>query len=344
MNFHTICIGMRLQDSPWGGGNAAIGALSRHLISKGITVSHDLDLPKADIILLTDPRLSLASCSFNHRHITKYLIKNPHSIVVHRINECDERKGTTDLNKRIIRSNRCADHTVFVGSWLKELYRKQGLASEFCSVILNGSDSTLFDRGKYKPWNRANPLKIVTHHWGTNWLKGFDIYQRLDRKLGEEPFKHKIEFTYIGNIPNDITFSNTTVLPPMTGKQLADTIASHHIYLTASRNEPGGNHQNEGACSGLPILFIHSGCLPEYCHGYGVSFTPETFDEKLIEVIENYDYWASKMHDFPNTAKRMCDEYVTLFNNLTENRNSRLRGRRLWKHPFWVAGTLAGLL
>ena len=24
-------------------------------------------------------------------------------------------------------------------------------------------------------------LKIVTHHWSGNWMKGFDIYEKLDQ-------------------------------------------------------------------------------------------------------------------------------------------------------------------
>ena len=42
------------------------------------------------------------------------------TVVVHRINECDERKNTDYVNKSLIKANKVADHTVFVSSWLKK--------------------------------------------------------------------------------------------------------------------------------------------------------------------------------------------------------------------------------
>ena len=48
---------------------------------------------------------------------------------------------------------------------------------------------------------KGEELKIVTHHWGANWYKGFDTYQELDGLLSKPEYKDKISFTYIGNIP-----------------------------------------------------------------------------------------------------------------------------------------------
>ena len=36
-------------------------------------------------------------------------------------------------------------------------------------------------------------------------------------------------------------------------------LKKHDIYITASENEPSGNHHMEGALCGLPILFKDSG-------------------------------------------------------------------------------------
>ena len=32
-------------------------------------------------------------------------------------------------------------------------------------------------------WKKGEPLRIVTHHWGNNYNKGFDVYQYLDKKI-----------------------------------------------------------------------------------------------------------------------------------------------------------------
>ena len=62
------------------------------------------------------------------------------------------------------------------------------------------------------------------------------------------------------------------VFTPKHDKELADIIKENNIYLTASLIEPGGNHQNEGLNCGLPVLYLNSGCMEEYCKGYGLDY------------------------------------------------------------------------
>ena len=45
-------------------------------------------------------------------------------MIFHRINECDERKGTNYINKFYIEANKVADVTIFVSNWLRLLYEK----------------------------------------------------------------------------------------------------------------------------------------------------------------------------------------------------------------------------
>ena len=84
--------------------------------------------------------------------------------------------------------------------------------------------------------------------------------------------ERKIEFSYIGNVSDDYEFKNMKIIPPLAGEELAAVIKKHHIYVTTSINEPSGNHHIEAAQCGLPVLYIDSGGIPEYCDGYGVSF------------------------------------------------------------------------
>ena len=56
----------------------------------------------------------------------------------------------------------------------------------------------------------------------------------------------KIEFTYIGNLPNGFKFKKTKHLEPINGKKLGKELAKHHIYISASLNEPAGMHHIEG--------------------------------------------------------------------------------------------------
>ena len=44
---------------------------------------------------------------------------NPNVVVIQRINECDERKDTNNINNFIFDSSHYVDHVVFVSKWLK---------------------------------------------------------------------------------------------------------------------------------------------------------------------------------------------------------------------------------
>ena len=111
-----VSIGAEIIDGPWGGGNLFVINLSSHLIEKGHEVVYDLIDDDIDLILLTDPRKSSESSTFTHKNIKRYKKKNSKVKVVHRINECDERKNTRGLNKFYIKANRIADHTIFVSN------------------------------------------------------------------------------------------------------------------------------------------------------------------------------------------------------------------------------------
>ena len=195
--------------------------------------------------------------------IVPYLESN-NCIVLHRINECDERKDTNFVNESIINASKHADGRIFVSQWIKNLYEKIGMNMDNSHVILSGSNQTVFnpkDRSVKKP---EEAYKLVTHHWGNNWNKGFDNYQHLDQLVADKSFQYNIEFTYIGNLPKDFEFYNSKHIEPLDGENLARELKKNHIYITGSINEPSGNHHIEGAMCGLPLLYINSGGIPEY--------------------------------------------------------------------------------
>ena len=237
------------------------------------------------------------------------------------------------MNLRLRLANACADHTVFVGSWLRDLPTWRAKERAPTSVILNGADTRVFNAAGHRRWDGAGPLRLVTHHWGGNWMKGFDVYQRLDRMLAEPAWRGRIAFTYIGNLPPGFGFENATHVMPLTGDALADELRRHHVYLTASINEPGGHHQNEGALCGLPLIYRDSGCLPEYCDGFGVMFEPDGFEAALERMIAECDRWAAAMPSYPHTAERTTAAYIELFGELVSRRDEIVAARRLGARP-----------
>jgi hypothetical protein len=316
-----ISIGFSLVEGPWGGGNQFGWSMRRYFEERGHEVYFDLKPPDLDIIVLTEPRAELSSSAYTDREIRRYLTsRNPNALVVHRMNESDQRKGTRGVNDKLRRANRCADHTVFVSSSLRDLYFAEGLSCSRASLILNGADTEVFFPKSSVHDQTHDTFKLVTHHWGNSWNKGFAIYKRLDELLGSEYWGSRLDFTYIGQLPKSYKFRYATYVEPLNGQALADLIRLHDIYLTGSLNEPGGMHHIEGALCGLPLLYIDSGAIPEYAKGYGVSFVYENFEEKLEEIITNYRKWLNLMHSYPHSANKMCGEYLYLFETLVRDR------------------------
>ena len=178
------------------------------------------------------------------------------------------------------------------------------------SVIMSGADEEIFNKHGIEKYN-AEKIKFVTHHWSAHTNKGFDIYKEFDDLLSESKYQN-LEFSYIGNVPPEVSFVNTTVIEPLSGIALANEIKKNNIYLTASINEPSGNHHIEAAQCGLPILYLDSGGIPEYCDGFGVSFKND-FKERLEEIINNYNVYKSKLDDYPFSAQLMCKEFLDKF-------------------------------
>ena len=265
--------------------------LISYLTKKNFYVTNDLYNENIDVILMTDPLKNSSSTNYSFKDIKNYKrFINPNVKIIHRINECDERKNTKYVNEEILNCNSIANTTVFVSNWLKKLYENIGLDNNN-NVIISGSDKEVFNNYGKKIWNGTSNIKIVTHHWGTDINKGFEIYKLLDEMIVKGQLNN-VEFTYIGNLPKNFNFKTAQYIEPLQGLELAKELKKHDIYLTASKNEPSGNHHIEGAQCGLPLLYINSGGVVEYCDGYGIPF-------------EN-------KNDFPNSLQNLIKTLITI--------------------------------
>ena len=329
-----IAIGYHLKKKSWGGGNQFAHSLVKEIRTRGYEITFDLKDKDIDLILLTDPRFFNDGISFGTFQILQYIFFNKKAIVVHRINECDERKNTFHMNKLLKYANYCCDHTIFISSWLKtlDIYHKNIPSS----VIYNGGDEEYFSNKNSALWNKKDPLKIVTHHWSANKMKGFDVYSKLDKLLAETDLGNKVEFTYIGNLPKGFTFTKARHLAPLSGKDLGIELSKNHIYLTASINEPAGMHHIEGALSGLPIIYRESGAIPEYCYNFGLSFQNLEIVNAIESMILEYDNYRGKIKYYPYTASKMTSDYLNLFEDLILKRENILKKRNLFKSPFYL--------
>ncbi|MBF0353698.1 MAG: hypothetical protein HQL43_00475 [Alphaproteobacteria bacterium] len=331
-----IALGFKSIEGPWGGGIKFAQSLASRLDLEGIARTNSLSR-NVDLILLTDPRRGGLSANYNDADIFRSLLfSNPNALVVHRVNECDERKGTNYVNRDLRRAALISDHSVFISSWLRDLHLGHGWPCESVSVILNGADKAVFYPDINNVWNPATPMRLVTHHWGTGWLKGFDIYTQIDRLLDDASWRDKIMFTYIGRLPESVHFNNISVIEPLSGLHLSDELRKHHVYLTASQNEPAGMHHVEGAMCGLPLMYRESGALPEYCCEFGLSIAPDNLAARLNEMREKYFFFKNLMPRYPNSSEQMACQYVDLFKRLTRDREILLKHRRRTRMLRWL--------
>jgi hypothetical protein len=88
---------------------------------------------------------------------------------------------------------------------------------------------------------------------------------------------------------------------------------------------------------GLPLLYRDSGCLPEYCTGFGLPFSgPEDLPTALQRLIGNYAGLAGRMPSYPHTAERMIRQWMALFESLIAEREALVGAPRLWRDPLMM--------
>ncbi len=317
-----VSLNIKFIDGPFGGAMQFAKTFREYLERQHVEVVTTLEDDNIDVIFHIVPFPHMEISSYSFLDAAEYKRSHPKAKIILRINECDERKGTHHMNPLIIQASRYSDHIIYIASWLRPLFENQGLNPIIpSSVILNGADNAIFHNRDKLPWNGTEKMKIVTHHFGGNYMKGHDMYQKLERLLSRKEFSDMFEFTFIGNIPENTSYERTSVIAPLSGMALGDELRRHHIYITATRNEPAGMHHVEGALCGLPLLYLESGALPEYCHEYGVGFTEENFVEKLHELRSRYHEFLKNLETYPNTSDHMNAGYyqstLEVFNRVT---------------------------
>lgn len=303
-----ILINRKIVDGPWGGGNNFVKSLKSSLINNGHSLVDAL-CDDIDLIIMIDPRYDEARISINE--IASYKRRNPRVKILHRINECDARKNTNEIDSLLLASNQLADKTVFISEWLKDYFIKRGFSKD-SQVIYNGCNSDFFYPNHTKVIKA--PYKIVTHHWSDNWMKGFDAYKRIDEICRSNPQKY--QFTYIGRYAKEYAPQSTHIISPLYDKQLGEELRKHDIYVTASRWEPCGMHHIEGASSGLPVLYhSNGGGIVEGCKNHGLSFDSiDQIESKLDDLVNLHSSLMTNIDYKFLSIERCLSQYNDLIN------------------------------
>lgn len=267
--------------APWGGGALFVNSAYKHLQTLGHQVIEATDsITAPDVILLAGITNDGQGISAEQAVMYKMIMSGQRDVrIVLRVNENDARKGTNNVDKMLIELSKHVDATVWVSNWLREYFEEKEWHCKRNVVIKNGVDKEIFKSGQKLNNGKIN---LVTHHWSNNELKGFDIYEEIDRWL-ETPAGQGFTFTYIGR--DRKTFKNTKVISPLFAKSLGEELGKYDVYVSASRFDPGPNHILESIACELPT-FVHVD------GGGAVEFAGETglyscFHE-LKERLENH--------------------------------------------------------
>jgi glycosyltransferase involved in cell wall biosynthesis len=305
----TLAISMRPTSGPWGGSSIFVSQLRDFLTARGWRVRFDLH-PDVDAIMVIDPREDLQFKTFGLREIAAFREKHPHVKVIHRVNECDQRKGTDWMDKMLAGANAQADFTVFISDWLRDYHARHWFDSSHPhTVIYNGAPARFFHPLGAARWREGEPMRVVTHHWSDNPLKGFAEYEQVDALIAEGKLPG-FELWIIGRWPKTITWRSARTFPPAAGRKLGELIRQGHLYITATRWEPCGMHHVEGAQCGLPLVYHRDGGgVVEAGLRYGVGFDSDV-KAALLEARDNYGNLRRRVLSSMPSGDRMCLEYI----------------------------------
>jgi glycosyltransferase involved in cell wall biosynthesis len=310
-----LAFNMRPVTHPWGGGNQWLDQVSRHLRAGGFDVRHDLHR-RPDTVVLVDPRVG-GNVSFGHEQIALLKERDPYVRCLHRVNECDLRKGTDEIDALLAQANVVADHTVFISSWLRDYHAERWFdVSRPHSVILNGADPDVFHAGGSAELVPGETMRLVTHHWSANPMKGFDVYEQVDGLIADGRLED-VELWVIGRWPESYAWRAARTVPPVRGGELADLLRRCHVYLTASRWEPGGMHHVEGAQCGLPVLYhADGGGIVEMASRYGIGYRDDVAGA-IEEMRGRYPELRRRVLAQAPSGSAMCAAYEQVLAGLS---------------------------
>ena len=299
-----------------GGGNFFVINLVNYLKKENFKITFDLE-DNIDLIFMIDPRKNVAfNKNFGLDEILKYKKNNPKTKIIYRVNENDiKREKSINIEPLLVDTMKNVDYVVFVSEWLKNYFINKYKLNIKCTSVINGCDVNHFYKSNNKKFIE-NRIKLVTHHHSSNYLKGFHIYNKIDKLLDN---RKDIEFTFIGNYNEKYKPNNIKILPPCTGKDLGNLLRKNDIYLTATQYEPGAMHYVEGLSCGLPVLYcINGGGAHEVCKIAGEEFHDiKTMLEKMELIKNNYGKYIHSIKYKYLGSDRCCKEYVNLINELT---------------------------
>lgn len=278
-------------EGPWGGGNQFLKALRNELIKQSLYE----DQPEAADAIIFNGYPFRAEDLFDQLYELK---KNgPHKILIYRMDgpvslirgkDAVIDEITTKINGLFF------DGIIYQSEWCKEKNKSIfGYKTKYETVINNAPDHSIFNTKDTSLPAEGEKLKLISSSWSKNLRKGFEIYRFLDEHLD---FSH-YEMTFVGNSP--FRFKNIRQQEAVSSRELAKLLKRHHVYITASQNDPCSNAVIEALSCGLPALGLNDGGHPELIRDGGEVFNnTDELMSGLEKIKNNYADYKNRLPEY----------------------------------------------
>lgn len=307
-----IYFNRRPAPGPWGGGSKVLSSIVSESTRRKHEVYFEEDIRKNtrfDIYFCMDPRQNQ---TVGYQDIIKHRETNTNAKIVQRVGDLGTH-GKPELLDLVKRTSELSDALIFPSEWAKNYLSSK---NKRCYVIPNAPLPEFFVKSLKEP---SETLKIVTHHWSNNSMKGFDIYENLDI-FCEVGGRKNFDFLFVGRKPGNVVLKNQ--MGPQGVENLVKILPRNHVYVTASKQEAGANHVLEALAMGLPVLYhTDGGSINEYCKEFGFSY--ENFEElKQILLNKKDDLMKiSKTLSYTRSSVDMSREYLDLLERIHEDKH-----------------------
>ncbi len=190
--------------------------------------------------------------------------------------------------------NLLADATIYQSAYSRAAHQRHGVITARGPIIHNPVNITRFTpRQDAAP---GTPPQIISVSWSSNPLKGTWHIPALARQL---PSYH---FTVVGARPLGEHPPNLTHIPSVPHADLPEVLRRADIYLSLLENDACPNVILEALASGLPLVYLPSGGVPELVREAGLPLTSlDGLGDALARLLADYAAYARRAREVAET-------------------------------------------
>ena len=339
---YKLCFTMIPKNISFGGGLSFLNNLSEYLSNNGVELVYDLKDDDIDIIFMMDPRI-LTLNKIDLKIVKEYKKKHKNVLVIHRINDCDLPRGITGVLDPIIMDalQNVDTMPIFVSNFTKKYFEGQGYEGE-SHVILNGCNTGQYYPNNAYVFDSTKKIKIYTHHWSSNYNKGFEFYNALDEYISTHP---QFEFIFVGREwCKDYVPTNAKIVGPYNGVELGNVLREADIYITGAQYENCPCHLVEALASGIPTLVYDKiGGGLELCKKNGEIFSDVKSMIKKLELMSKDLMKYRNKTDVAQLDSKICsrDYENVIVSTLLKN---KYKVKDVKNKPLWFKKLLLWLI